>query len=213
MTMEVINDDAAKEAEEAGLAVVMNRCPKIEFSRLFGELGWHGFNTGVISSKKNPVGRASSNGEAFSAKNVGFETLCIHAGARPDPVTGARSTPIYQTTSYVFDDVDHAANLFNLSTFGNIYSRLSNPTVAVLEERIATLEGGRGGTCTSSGHAAQLLALFTLMQPGDKMVSSNKLYGGSVTQFAKTIQKFGWECVFVDVDDHAQVMLQSRHIL
>ncbi len=174
MQLSVRNDEAAAEAEAAGLNVVMDRCPKIEFSRLFGELGWHGFNSGVISSRKNPVGRQNSK-DSFDASNVGFDTLCIHAGARPDPTTGARSTPIYQTTSYVFDDVDHAANLFNLSTFGNIYSRLSNPTVAVLEERIATLEGGRGGTCTASGHAAQLLTLFTLMQPGDKLVASNKL--------------------------------------
>ena len=175
MQLEVRNDEAAAEAEAAGLNVVMNRCPIIEFSRLFGELGWHGFNTGVISSKKNPVGRATTT-SSMTADDVGFETLCIHAGARPDPVTGARATPIYQTTSYVFDDVEHAANLFNLSTFGNIYG--ASPTGGGCHGGASTLEGGRGGTCVSSGHAAQLLALFTLMQPGDKMVASDKLYGG-----------------------------------
>ncbi|EKX47568.1 hypothetical protein GUITHDRAFT_157598 [Guillardia theta CCMP2712] len=135
----------------------------------------------------------------------GFETRAIHAGAAPDPTTGARGTPIYQTTAYVFDDVDHAASLFNLQTFGNIYSRLSNPTTSVLEERIANLEGGRGTTCTASGHAAQLIALFPLMQPGDKLVASNKLYGGSITQLGKTIKKFAWSCDFVDVDDFDKV--------
>lgn len=122
----------------------------------------------------------------------GFETRAIHAGAAPDPTTGARSTPIHQTTAYVFDDADHAASLFNLQTFGNIYSRLSNPTVSVLEERIANLEGGVGATCTASGHSAQFLAIFTLMQPGDKLVASNRLYGGSITQLGKTINKFDW---------------------
>jgi len=122
----------------------------------------------------------------------GFETRAIHAGAAPDPTTGARSTPIHQTTAYVFDDADHAASLFNLQTFGNIYSRLSNPTVSVLEERIANLEGGVGSTCTASGHSAQFLAIFTLLQPGDKLVASNRLYGGSITQLGKTINKFAW---------------------
>ncbi|MDH5556151.1 MAG: PLP-dependent transferase, partial [Alphaproteobacteria bacterium] len=127
----------------------------------------------------------------MSNDKPGFETLSVHAGASPDPVTGARMTPIYQTTSYVFDDVDHAASLFNLQTPGFIYSRLTNPTVAVLEERMATLEGGRGGTATSSGHAAQILALFPLMGPGDDFVASNKLYGGSINQFGNAIRKFG----------------------
>ncbi len=130
-----------------------------------------------------------------------FETLAIHAGAAPDPVTGARTTPIYQTTSYVFDDVDHAASLFNLQTFGYIYSRLTNPTVAVLEERVAALEGGRGAVAASSGHAAQLLALFTLMQPGDEFIAARNLYGGSVTQFTHSFKKFGWTCHFVDPTD------------
>jgi len=131
----------------------------------------------------------------------GFETRAIHAGAQPDPVTGARNVPIYQTTSYVFHDADHAAALFNLQTFGFLYSRLTNPTVAALEERIASLEDGRGATCVASGHAAQLLALFALMTPGDDFVAANRLYGGSITQFGKTFKKFDWHVTFVDVDD------------
>ncbi|HLY57975.1 MAG TPA: O-acetylhomoserine aminocarboxypropyltransferase [Stellaceae bacterium] len=131
----------------------------------------------------------------------GFETRAIHAGATPDPATGARSTPIYQTTAYVFDDVDHAASLFNLQTYGYIYSRLTNPTVAVLEERIANLEGGRGAICVASGHAAQLLAFFTFMEPGASFLASNRLYGGSLTQFGRTFAKFGWSAGFVDMRD------------
>jgi O-acetylhomoserine (thiol)-lyase len=131
----------------------------------------------------------------------GFETLAVHAGASPDPATGARSTPIYQTTAYVFDDVDHAASLFNLQTYGYLYSRLTNPTVSVLEERVATLEGGRGAIAVASGHAAQVLAFFSFMEPGDQFVSSNKLYGGSITQFGRSFKKFGWEAIFVDPDD------------
>jgi O-acetylhomoserine (thiol)-lyase len=136
----------------------------------------------------------------MSDKEPGFETLSVHAGAGPDPVTGARMTPIYQTTSYVFDDVDHAASLFNLQAPGFIYSRLTNPTVSVLEERVAALEGGRGAVATSSGHAAQILALFALMSPGDDFVASNKLYGGSINQFGHAIEKFGWRAHFVDPD-------------
>ena len=131
----------------------------------------------------------------------GFDTLQIHAGARPDPATGARQTPIYQTTAYVFRDADHAAALFNLQEVGYIYSRLTNPTVAVLQERIATLEGGVGGVCCSSGHAAQLMALFPLMLPGMNVVVSIRLYGGSITQFSQTIKRFGWGATFVDFDD------------
>jgi O-acetylhomoserine (thiol)-lyase len=135
-------------------------------------------------------------------KTYGFETRAIHAGAAPDPATGARVTPIYQTTSYVFDDVDDAAALFNLQKVGFIYSRLTNPTVSVLEERLANLEGGRGATCTSSGHAAQMLALFALMSPGDEFLASKKLYGGSLNQFANSFPRaFGWKAVFVDPDD------------
>ncbi|WP_171122924.1 MULTISPECIES: O-acetylhomoserine aminocarboxypropyltransferase/cysteine synthase family protein [unclassified Ruegeria] len=131
----------------------------------------------------------------------GFDTLQIHAGARPDPATGARQTPIYQTTAYVFRDADHAAALFNLQEVGFIYSRLTNPTVAVLQERIATLEGGVGAVCCSSGHAAQIMALFPLMTPGCNIVASTRLYGGTVTQFSQTIKRFGWSATFVDTDD------------
>jgi O-acetylhomoserine (thiol)-lyase len=131
----------------------------------------------------------------------GFETLQIHAGAQPDPATGARQTPIYQTTGYVFRDVEHAAALFDLKEVGFIYSRLTNPTVAVLQERIATLEGGTGAVCCSSGHAAQIMALFPLMQPGCNVVVSSRLYGGTITQFSQTIKRFGWTARFVDFDD------------
>ena len=131
----------------------------------------------------------------------GFDTLQIHAGARPDPATGARQTPIYQTTAYVFRDADHAAALFNLQEVGFIYSRLTNPTVAVLQERIATLEGGVGAVCCSSGHAAQIMALFPLMAPGCNVVASTRLYGGTVTQLSQTIKRFGWNAKFVDFDD------------
>ncbi len=131
----------------------------------------------------------------------GFDTLQIHAGARPDPATGARQTPIYQTTAYVFRDADHAAALFNLQEVGYIYSRLTNPTVAVLQERVATLEGGVGAVACSSGHAAQIMALFPLMRPGDNVIVSTRLYGGSITQFSHTIERFGWSAKFVDFDD------------
>ncbi|ATG42627.1 O-acetylhomoserine / O-acetylserine sulfhydrylase [Phaeobacter piscinae] len=135
------------------------------------------------------------------APSYGFDTLQIHAGAKPDPATGARQTPIYQTTAYVFRDADHAAALFNLQEVGFIYSRLTNPTVAVLQERIATLEGGVGAVCCSSGHAAQIMALFPLMGPGCNVVASTRLYGGTVTQFSQTIKRFGWSAKFVDFDD------------
>ncbi len=132
--------------------------------------------------------------------SYGFDTLQIHAGSRPDPATGARQTPIYQTTAYVFRDADHAAALFNLQEVGYIYSRLTNPTVAVLQERLATLEGGVGAVCCSSGHAAQIMALFPLMAPGRNVVASTRLYGGTVTQFSQTIKRFGWSAKFVDFD-------------
>ena len=205
MQLGVINNEAAARAEKKGLRVVMDRCPKIEFSRLFGELSWHGFNSKVISSKRRSKGIAEQSRHSNSAETItatpGFETKAIHSGASPDPTTGARSTPIYQTTAYVFDDADHAASLFNLQTFGNIYSRLSNPTTAVLEEKISSLENGRGATCTASGHSAQLLALLPIMDPGDTLIASTKLYGGSITQFGKTFKKFNWNCKFVDFDD------------
>jgi O-acetylhomoserine (thiol)-lyase len=135
----------------------------------------------------------------------GFDTLQVHAGARPDPATGARQVPIYQTTAYVFRDADHAAALFNLQEVGYIYSRLTNPTVAALQERVATLEGGVGAVCCSSGHAAQIMALFPLMEPGRNIVASTRLYGGTVQQFTNTIRKFGWSAKFADTEDLAAV--------
>ena len=131
----------------------------------------------------------------------GFDTLQIHAGARPDPATGARQVPIYQSTAYVFKDADHAAALFNLQEVGYIYSRLTNPTVAALGERIAALETGAGAVCCSSGHAAQIMALFPIMAPGRNVIASTRLYGGTVTQFSQTIKRFGWSAKFVDFDD------------
>lgn len=202
MQLTVINNAAARIAEQAGLKVVMDRCPKIEYGRLCGELGWSGVNTGVISSQvrqaPKPGAAAEGPNEAGEPEHWGFETRAIHAGAAPDPTTGARATPIYQTTSYVFDDVDEAASLFNLQTFGYIYSRLTNPTVAVLEERIANLEGGRGCVCAASGHAAQFLTFFTLLEPGDEFIAAQNLYGGSLTQFGISFKRLGWTCHFVD---------------
>ncbi|MEI9933241.1 MAG: O-acetylhomoserine aminocarboxypropyltransferase [Rhizomicrobium sp.] len=128
----------------------------------------------------------------------GFNTLSVHAGAQPDPATGARATPIYQTTAYVFEDADHAAALFNLQVFGNIYSRIMNPTNSVLEERVAALEGGRAGLAVASGHAAQLIAFHPLMNPGDHFVAARQLYGGSITQFKHSFAKFDWHVSFAD---------------
>ena len=129
------------------------------------------------------------------------ETLSVHAGTQPDPATNARITPIYQTSSYVFDSPEHAANLFNLSEFGNIYSRIMNPTNDALEKKIAALEGGVGALGVASGHAAQLIAFHTLMAPGCNIVAAKKLYGGSLNQMGEAFLKFGWETRFVDVDD------------
>ena len=130
--------------------------------------------------------------------DYGFNTLSVHAGAQPDPATGARATPIYQTTAFVFEDADHAAALFNLQVFGNIYSRIMNPTNAVLEERVAALEGGRAALAVASGHAAQLIALHTLMSPGDNIVAARQLYGGSVNQFSQGFAKFDWHVNWAD---------------
>ncbi|MCA3443950.1 MAG: aminotransferase class I/II-fold pyridoxal phosphate-dependent enzyme [Rhodobacter sp.] len=138
-------------------------------------------------------------------RTLAFDTLQIHAGGKPDPATGARQVPIYQTTAYVFRDADHAAKLFNLQEVGYIYSRLTNPTVSALAERVAALEGGAGAVCCSSGHAAQIMALFPLMQPGCNLVAATKLYGGTIQQFGNTIRKFGWSARFVDFDDLAAV--------
>jgi len=134
-------------------------------------------------------------------REFGIETLCLHAGQIPDAATGSRAVPIYQTTSYVFDSTDHAASLFNLQTFGNVYTRLTNPTTAVLEERMAALENGRAGLAVSSGMAAQTVALLTLMEQGDELVSASTLYGGTYSQFDVTFRKFGINTVFVDSDD------------
>src|SRR5450755_322997 len=124
-------------------------------------------------------------------RKFGFDTLCLHAGQIPDAATGARALPIYQTTSFVFDSADHAASLFNLQTFGNVYSRLSNPTVAVFEERVAALEGGRAALAASSGMAAEMLAMLTLLGSGDHLVAADTLYGGTYSQFAVTFKRFG----------------------
>jgi O-acetylhomoserine (thiol)-lyase len=133
----------------------------------------------------------------------GFATLAIHAGAQPDSATKARATPIYQTTSFVFEDVDHAAALFGLQAFGNIYSRITNPTNAVLEERIAALEGGTAALAVASGHAAEFITLHTLLQPGEEFIAADKLYGGSINQFNHSYRNFGWGVRWADTDNPA----------
>jgi O-acetylhomoserine (thiol)-lyase len=139
----------------------------------------------------------------MSDRIPGFGTLAVHAGAQPDPTTGARATPIYQTTSFVFNDADHAASLFGLQSFGNIYTRITNPTTAVLEERVAALEGGTAALAVASGHAAQLVVFQQLLQPGDEFIASRKLYGGSINQFSHAFKSFGWNVVWADPDDIA----------
>jgi len=134
-------------------------------------------------------------------RKFGFGTLCLHAGQLPDPATGSRAVPIYQTTSYVFDSPDHAASLFNLQTFGNVYTRLMNPTTAVFEERMAALEGGRAGLALASGMAAQMTAIFTLLEQGDELVSASTLYGGTYSQFEVSFRKLGINTTFVNPDD------------
>ena len=136
----------------------------------------------------------------MSQRIPGFETLAIHSGAQPDPATGARITPIYQTTAYVFNDTDHAASLFGLQAFGNIYTRIMNPTQAVLEERLAALEGGTAALAVASGHAAQMLVFHTIMTSGDNFISARRLYGGSINQFGHSFKNFGWEVRWADVD-------------
>src|SRR6201987_5357761 len=131
----------------------------------------------------------------------GFSTLAVHAGGQPGPTAGARATPIYQTTSFVFNDADHAASLFGLQAFGNIYTRMTNPTTAVLEERVAALEGGTAALATSSGHAAQAVTFQMLLKPGDEFIAARKLYGGSINQFTHAFKSFGWNVVWADPDD------------
>src|SRR5262249_9038079 len=147
--------------------------------------------------------RGHFKGSSMKQSTPGFSTLAVHAGAQPDPTTGARATPIYQTTSFVFEDVDHAASLFGLQAFGNIYSRIGNPTNAVLEERVAALEGGTAGLAVASGHAAQVLIMHAMLAPGDEFVASKKLYGGSINQFNHSFKSFGWNVVWADPDDLA----------
>jgi O-acetylhomoserine (thiol)-lyase len=131
----------------------------------------------------------------------GFATQCIHAGQQPDPATGARVVPIYQTTSYVFENAEHAANLFALKEFGNIYTRIMNPTQGALEAKVAALEGGTAALATASGHAAQMLILHCLMHPGDEFIAARQLYGGSINQFNHSFKQFGWHVVWADADD------------
>src|SRR6266436_5051460 len=134
-------------------------------------------------------------------RKFGIETLALHAGQIPDPATGARAVPLYQTTSYVFDSADHAASLFNLQTFGNVYTRLSNPTTAVFEERMAAVEGGRAALATATGQAAEVTAILTLCSSGDHIVSASTLYGGTHTLLHVNLKKLGIETTFVDPDE------------
>ena len=134
-------------------------------------------------------------------REFGFETLCLHAGQIPDAQTGSRAVPLYQTASYVFDSADHAASLFNLQTFGNVYTRLSNPTTAVFEERMAALEGGRASVATATGQAAEMVAFLNLLQAGDHIVSSAKVYGGTNTMLSVNFAKLGIESTLIDPDD------------
>ena len=201
MQLGIRNEAAAKRAAEAGLDVVQDRCMKIEYGRLGGELSWSGVDSGIISNRPVEAPRRRPARERASGadnRSYGFETRAIHAGAAPDPTTRARSTPIYQTTAYVFDDAQHAASLFNLHNFGYLYSRIGNPTVSVLEERLANLEGGRAAIAAASGHAAQFLTFFTLLEPGDEFIASRNLYGGSLTQFGVSFKRLGWTVHFVD---------------
>ncbi|MGH2616619.1 MAG: aminotransferase class I/II-fold pyridoxal phosphate-dependent enzyme, partial [Thermomicrobiales bacterium] len=154
----------------------------------------------MVDSNGRVPGNGASPGDD-DERIFGFDTLAVHAGQRPDPVTGARAMPIYQTTSYVFEDTDHAAELFALQRFGNIYTRIMNPTTAAFEERVAALEQGVGGLATASGQAAQFIALATLLGPGDQIVSSSALYGGTYTQFDITLRRWGVDVVFVDPSD------------
>ena len=138
-------------------------------------------------------------------RKPGFDTLALHAGTAPDPATGARITPIYQTTAYVFNDVQHASDLFALRAFGNIYTRIMNPTQGALEGKVTALEGGTAALAVASGHSAQLLAFHTIMQPGDEFVAVRQLYGGSINQFSHSFKSFGWHVVWADADDMSSI--------
>ena len=211
MQLGIKNEEAIRLGKKANINVIYDKCPKMEHSKLSGALGLAGFNSNLISSKRPNIKippLASRNGGFVKSNEL--ETLAIHAGTRPDAATGSRSVPIYQTTSFIFDDTDHAASLFNLQEPGNIYGRLSNPTISALEQRIAALDNGLGACCAASGHAAQMLALFPLMAPGMKIVASSKLYGGSITQFTKTFKNFAWEAELVDVSDLEAVKLAVK---
>ena len=213
MQIGIFNSDANELILKNKLECIFNRCPKIEHSRIFGELGSGGFYSKLISSKKNKLkSRGKNSGNFFKSNNL--ETLSIHAGTAPDPITGARSFPIYQSTAFAFDDSEHAASLFNLQENGNIYGRLSNPTTAALEQKIAALDNAVGSCCVSSGHAAQLVALYPLLNPGKKIVASSKLYGGSITQFTKTFKSFGWETDLVDITNYEEVKqaIKSKNV-
>jgi O-acetylhomoserine (thiol)-lyase len=144
----------------------------------------------------------------MTQRTPGFNTLAVHAGAKPDPATGARATPIYQTSSYVFEDTDHAASLFGLKAFGNIYTRIMNPTQAVLEERVAALEGGTAALAVASGHAAQFLIFHTLLQTGDNFVAARRLYGGSINQFGQAFKNFGWQVRWAEPRDPQTIEAQ-----
>ena len=215
MQLGVVNHDAIKLVKKNGITVVYNKCAKIEHSRIFGSLGSGGFYSKLISSKKQQlmVNKNRSNDAGFFiSKNL--ETLAIHAGTSPEASTGARSFPIYQTTAFAFDDVDHASSLYNLQEPGNIYARLSNPTTAALEQRIAALDNALGSCCVSSGHAAQLVALYPILGPGKKVVASSKLYGGSITQFTKSFKNFDWKAELVDINnlDEVKRAVKSKNV-
>ena len=141
----------------------------------------------------------------MAERTPGFDTLALHAGTAPDPATGARITPIYQTTAYVFNDVQHAADLFALRAFGNIYTRIMNPTQGALEGKVTALEGGTAALAVASGHAAQMLTFHTIMQPGDEFVAVRQLYGGSINQFSHSFKSFGWHVVWADAEDMSSI--------
>src|SRR5262245_34643414 len=164
-----------------------------------GSTSW--VSTPASSPRTATNARSSEEGAMVEKFDFGFDTRMLHAGQTPDPTTGARAMPIYQTTSFVFEDTEHAAHLFALNKFGNIYTRISNPTTAAFEERVASLEGGVGALAAASGQAAQLVAIATLLKAGDEMVSANTLYGGTYNQFALTFKRFGIQVKFVDTDD------------